>query len=196
MFGLMKKAMVVAAVAGVAAAAPAVASADEWTNDSGASTFNGTAIATGSLTLSASGTTTTCDVRAELTLDNTGPVGGEGVGTVDVFDLGAPAGGSCSSTIPGCTNVSAVANNLPWAISTSGMDVTIDGVDFNNTYSGAGCPLTGALVNAIGSVTGTAVPTGTIVFNAAGPLTTSLGLATVSGTLGVEDTSGNPIDLL
>lgn len=197
MFGIMKKAMVVAAVAGVAAVAPAVASADQWTNDGGATVFNGTALGTGTLTLTvtANGAQTTCDVLANLNLTNTGTAPNQANGSVTGFLLGAPAGGACTTTVPGCS-VSAAASSLPWSVTTVGTSVTISGINFANTYTGVSCPLAGVPVSATGSITGTMVGDEiTFPNNASSTLTSTFGPATVGGSVTVEDTSGNPIEL-
>lgn len=194
MFGLMKKAMVVAAVAGVAAAAPAVASADVWSN--GITTpYSGTAVAHGSLTLTvlANGAETTCDVTAVMDLDNPG---GVAHGEVTNFLLGADAGGTCDTTVEGCdVTAAAVGASLPWTISTSGTNATISGIAFANTYTGADCPLSGVPVGATGAITGS-VSGNSVVFSGAGPLSSTFGPATVSGSVAVEDTSGNDIVLV
>lgn len=201
MFGTMKKAMVVAAIAAVGAVAPAVASADQWTV--GGSPFAGTARAHGTLTLTAAGTQTTCTVTATLNLDNTGAAPNQARGSVTGFLLGTDVpGGSCSTTVPNC-NVSATAELLPWSVSTAGTSVTISGVAFRNTYTSNGlgpCSLEGVPVTAGGpspalnSITGTASGD-TITFTNGGPLTTPLGNATVDGSVTVTDTSGNQVSL-
>lgn len=197
MFGTMKKAMVIAAVAGLSAVAPAVASADTWTID-GVNPFAGTAHASGRLTLTvtANGAQTSCDVTASLDLDNGGTAPNEARGQVTSFLLGAPAGGNCTTTVPGCS-VTAVASALPWSISTSGTSVTISGINFANTYTGSGCALAGVPVSASGSITGTASgDTITFVNGASTTLTSTFGPATVSGSVTVKDTSGNPVSLM
>ncbi len=197
MFGSMKKALVVAAVAGVAAAAPAVASADQWTTD-GVNPFSGTAVATGQLTLTvvANGATTTCDVEATLDLDNPS---GVAHGEVTDFVLGADAGGECTTSLSNCA-VSAAADptTLPWTVSTSGTNVTISGIRFVNTYvdDGGECALEGVPVSATGSITGsTSGNTISFVNGASTTLTSTFGPATVSGSVTAEDTSGNPVSL-
>ncbi|MFA4928437.1 MAG: hypothetical protein WC558_07965 [Patulibacter sp.] len=191
MFGTIKKAMVAAAVVGITAVAPAVASADQWTV--GGAPFAGTARAHGTLTLTAAGTQTTCTVTATLSLNNGGTAPNQARGSVTSFLLGAPAGGTCTTTVPNCT-VTAVATSLPWNIATTGTNVTIGPVSFTNTYSGVGCSLAGVPVSATGSITGAAAAN-VLTFTNAGPLTTTLGSATVDGSVTVTNTSGAAVSL-
>jgi hypothetical protein len=196
MFGTMKKAMVVVALAGVSAVAPAVASADVWQRDSSpiVRPYAGAGHISGSLTLTlvATGTTTTCNVTANLDLTNPG---GVAAGQVTSFTLSG-----CTTSAPGCT-VTATANTTPpWTITTSGTNVTISGVNFTNTYGGgAGCALNGAVVNATGSVTGQAAAgSNAITFTNASGLTTPFGPATVNGSVLARSaaTGGFPITLV
>lgn len=192
MFGTMKKAMVIAAVAGLGAVAPSVASADQW--KVGGATYAGAATASGSLTLTlhANGATTSCPVSAGLSLTNPSS---NAAGSVNSFLLGVPANGNpCVTSLPNCSvTASATSTSLPWTIGTAGTSVTIAGVSFTNVYSGLGCALDGQSVTATGSVTGTASGD-TITFVNAGPLSTPFGPATVNGSVTVNS-AGGPVSL-
>lgn len=194
MFGSMKKALVVAAVAGVAAATPAVASADVW--QVGGSTVGGAPGAQvaggGSLSFTAQVApgvfaTTTCNVAIAADIWNAGsPL--TGAGQVTTFD---PDEASCVVTgVPNCavSNVSAVT---PYSIAVGASTrVTISNVDFTNTYvnNGGTCALAGSR-QIEGSVAGTwSNATNELVFvNEAGLTVTGVGPATVNGEAYLEE---------
>lgn len=186
MFGTFKKAMVaVAAVAAIGTVAPAVASADVWQADNPVvSPYTGAAQVEGrlTLTLAANGATTACDVAG--TLDLTNP-GGVAHGQVTSFILGtAVTGNACTTSLPGCSVTATANTTTPWTVSTSGTNVTISGISFTNTYSGAGCAQNGLALTATGSITGVATSgSNVITFTNAAGLTTPLGPATVSGSV-------------
>lgn len=209
MFGAMKKAMAVAAVVGVSALAPAIASADEWYADG--VTVGGTpgvaAIATGSLsfTVPVGGgvtATTTCDVEVTVDLFNQA---GVAHGDVTSFDVPNPGGCTVSSNAPSvigdCVVTGVVSNvSTPWTISTSGTSGTISGVNFTNTYAtapgGNPCALTGSKV-ITGSVTGSWTNPGTLSFSNAAGLTVNPGSlpASVNGSVFIEGEAGETITL-
>ncbi len=193
MFGIMKKAMVVAAVAGIAAAAPAVASADEWFV--GGNLVGGPstpALVDGESQLSftvqaAPGlfVTTTCDVYITADLWN---AAGTGHGEVTIFD---PTETSCQVTgVPFCL-VEEVHADTPWTIEVlADTQVTISNVSFTNTYvnDGGPCALAGAR-EITGSVTGSwNNGSGELEFNNATGLTvTGVGPAIVNGNAYLEE---------
>lgn len=190
MFGI-KKAMVVAAVAGISALAPAVASADVWKVNG--STVGGPLGAQveggGSLSFTVNIgvlVTTTCDVAVTADVWNAGsPL--TGAGQVTVFD---PDETTCVVTgVPNC-QVTAVSAATPWSLSTSGSSVTISGVSFTNTYANAGgtCALAGNRTIS-GSVTGTWDNSdNTLNFtNAAGLTAAGVGPAIVNGSAFLEE---------
>jgi hypothetical protein len=196
MFGTIKKAMVVAAVAGAGVAAvPAMASAGPVWNTSATSTIGAEAAhAAGNMTTTATiggaARTTTCHITFTADLWNATDAGTtRGVGEITTFSLEEET--NCTTNIPGCA-VSATANtSTPWNVTSSApSDVTISGVNITNSYSGVNCPLNGASINATGSITGSFGP-GVITFTGATGLTTPLGPATVDGELEVlwEDDS-------
>lgn len=182
----------VAAVA-VVGACTATASADQWTTDS-VNPFAGTAHMMGRLTqtITANGAQTSCDITAALDLSNPGtpPVAH---GQVTSYVFGAPAGGTCTTTVPGCS-VTISAWGLPWTIATSGTSVTVSGTTIAWVYSGATCPLAGVPLSATGTITGS-MSGHTVTFANAGPITTTFGPATVSGSMTVRSTTGDPISL-
>lgn len=187
MFGSMKKALTVAAVvAAGAAAAPAVASAGPVFNTSATGTPGEAAHGVGQLTLTVVvgvPRTTTCDVTVTADLWNAFDAGTvRGLGEVTTFKLGADAGGTCTTSIPGCTVTATANTTTPWGITAdTPSDVTISGINFTNVYSGANCPLNGNAINATGSLTGTVSAPGLLEFTNASGLTTPLGPATVDG---------------
>lgn len=193
MFGSMKKALVAGAVVATAAlAGPAMASAafPEW-DPAGAATGEGNL----TLTLQ-SGANTSCDVVAEVDLQNNGLMDMDG-GTVDSFALS-----NCVSNT-GCT-VSATAvgtgSTLPWTITKYTNDPTQVGildVQFVNSYSGVGCPLNGLNLEATGDLVGDYDgSTGILSFSAAPGITTALGDAVVDGEVEIlNDATGQPVDL-
>lgn len=183
-----------AIVVGLGGVAPGIAAADQW--KVGGVAYAGSATVGGALTLTlASGATTTCTTDATADLSNPG---GVAHGTTTSLLLGAPAGGSCVTSVPNCT-VSATANTTtPWTITTSATNVTLSGVSITYTYtSSAGqppCPLAGVPFAATGSITGVA-SSDIISFTNAGPLSTPLGSATVSGSITAATTGGAAISL-
>lgn len=194
MLGAGKRVLVAVAVVGLCAAAPAVSSADRWTND-GSSPFAGTARAHGAVTVTIAGTSTTCDFTASLDLSN--PMGvahGQMTGTA----FGGAAGGVCTTTIQNCTVAAVGDMSLPWTISTSGTSVTIAITRVTITYSSSPgqppCPLSGQPVPAVGSITGV-VSGEAIEFAGAGPMATPIGPAVVDSSVGFTDTNDNPITL-
>jgi hypothetical protein len=184
MFGSIKKAMVAGAVVAAGAlAGPAMASAAFPTWNGG----GGAAEGAGQLTLAVGTSTTTCDVAFTADLSNGGtPTMGQG--QVTSFLLGVPAGGACTTNVPGCS-VTAVANTTtPWAITATTIAtpqrLQISGISFTNTYAGASCPLNGVNVAATGSLEGNYdSSTGVLSFNNEPGLTSSLGAATVTGSV-------------
>lgn len=180
------------AIAGVGVSVASSASADQWSNDGGASAYSGPASGLGTLTwtVTATGAQVTCDVSAGLSLSNPA---GVAAGSVPGLLFGVPAGGSCTTTYPGCI-VSPVAASLPWSISTSGTGVTISGINVAYTPTGPSCPLAGVPLSMSGSITGSASGN-TITFTNAGPLSSTFGPTTVSGSVTAEDGSGSPVEL-
>lgn len=189
MLRILNAAFVIAALVGLAA--PATVSADQWTID-GLHPYVGTGRAYGELTLTgASGATTTCDVTMDLDLANPS---GVAAGQVISFVFGASAGGTCTTTIPGCTTVSISATALPWGLSTSGVSVAIGSLAFIYSYSGTGCPLNGIPFAVSGYVTGSMA--GDVVsFSNAGPLSGTVGSMTLDGDVTLATTDGDPIEL-
>lgn len=185
---LKTKLALAAVVAAGAVALPSAASAAVW-NSPVPANINGA----GQLTLTVGTNTTTCDVTVTSgTINNTGsPL--VGTGSITGFTLT-----NCVTSIPGCT-VTAVANNLPWAVTTSGSPfrVTISGIKFTNTYAGASCPLTGVPVSAAGSLTADWTNPGLATFTAASGLTVTppLGTATVDGEVELTRVGGGAITL-
>lgn len=211
MFGSMKKALVVAAVAGLGAVAPSIASADTWrANGAVVGGAPGVAVAGGGalrFTVPVGGgatATTECDVDVTANLFN--PTGGTGAGSVSGFAVPAPLSCAVTSSPAGAigacrvTNVVSTASTTPWAISTLATNGTITGVNFTNTYGtvpgGATCALAGSKVVA-GNVTGAWTNPGTLTFSSATGLTVNPGSlpATVNGSVFLEGTAGQTITL-
>jgi hypothetical protein len=189
MFGTIKKAMVFAAVAGVgAAAAPAMASAGPVWNTSATSTIgaeaaHGAGELTFSVVIGGTARTTTCDVTATEDLWNGTEAGTtRGLGDVTTFQLGASAGGACTTNIPGCLVTTATSNtSTPWATTAStGGTVSITGISITLAYSGLLCPINGTSVTVTGSINGS-MSGGTLGFINAAGLTSPFGPMTVSG---------------
>jgi hypothetical protein len=198
MFGTIKKAMVIAAIAGVgAAAAPAMASAGPVWNTSATSTIgaeaaHGIGQLTYTVNIAGASRTTTCDVTFTADLWNGTDAGTtRGLGDVTTFLFGAPAGGVCTTSIPNCTVTITANTTTPWGITaTTPANATISGISFTTVYSGGACPVNGLNLNAAGSVTGS-VSGGVLTFIGATGLVSSLGPMTVDGEIEVlwEDDS-------
>lgn len=191
MFGTMKKAMVIAAVAAVGAVAPAVASADRWYV--GGNVLTSTAQVEGESSLSFTAqvapgvfATTTCDVYITADIYNQA---GTGHGDVTVFD---PTEASCQVTgVPNCRVSLVDASTTPWTIEVlASTRVRISNVDFTNTYvnNGGTCPLAGNR-QITGSVTGTwSNATNELQFVNEGGLTVvGVGPAVVNGNAYLEE---------
>ncbi len=189
MLGSIKKALIAAGVVAACAVAPAVASANQWTD--GGAQFNGPAHVAGTLSTSTgSGATSTCDITATVQLANTG-VAPLGIANGAVSSI---AVSNCSTNVPNCAQTVAFSA-LPWTVTTSGSSITTSGIQYTTGFSGAACSLNGVAVATSGAVTGDSVAGANVVeYNAAPGLTTSLGPILLNGQLEVfaEDGTGGP----
>lgn len=195
----IKQGLLAVVAAGIAAAAPAVAAADQW--EVGGTLLTGTAMVEGESTLSITAQaapgvfiTTTCDVlvTAEIWNDS-----GTGAGEVSMVDV---TYASCMVTgLPFC-RVGSVNSNLPWTFDVlSDTRVEIGGIDFTTTLAndGGSCALAGAR-QILGSVTGSwNNSTSELEFNnATGMSIVGMGPTVVNGNLYLEEEgTGAPISL-
>lgn len=206
MFESIKRTMVVGAIVAMGAmAAPAMASADQWSAD-GVTVGGAPGVAvTGSGTLSFTmnigiAVTTTCDVQMDADLYNQGGVAD---GQVTGFGVASPVNDCTVVGVSNCEVTSvfaAVAPSVPWAIDTVGTSATIAGVNFYYAYGridpASPCALQGTR-NMAGNVTATwSNAQEWLAFtNATGLLINGTQPTTVNGALGVVGAAGEAIAL-
>jgi hypothetical protein len=149
---MLKKMMLLAMAVGalVAFGAPATASAGEWDtnevpigNEANADPIH----FTGTLSWTKAGLKFSCDATANVDLWNAGGAGHGRMNSLilspdptptDGCTVAVNVGGGTYVDVTEC-HLKATANALPWTVTTSGNHATIDGFNFTNTFTGAGC---------------------------------------------------------